>query len=304
MSRIRDWLNQFGQQLNLFDWADEPSHVQKSDVVTPAQPQSPTPPRVNHGDQVESNLTIPAHTVMLQRQMVPYRLERSRRKTVGMMVDALGLRVRASPRVPVAEIERILQSKSAWILKHLDKAAEQQRQPALSFVPNLDVADGAIMTLIGRTVQIRWGRVQQLPDWHATQPELWVKSPRIRTNMSEESASISRQNALANALGECLLAYLHQLAQQYGQTFDLRYRDIVLSNAKTLWGTCRRDGLIRMNWRLVFLDAALVDYVLAHELAHTRQMNHSAAFWQQVEQMCPDYRSLRRQLKQFDLRMA
>ena len=78
----------------------------------------------------------------------------------------------------------------------------------------------------------------------------------------------------------------------------------MLSNAKTLWGTCRRDGLIRMNWRLVFLDEALVDYVLAHELAHTVQMNHSTAFWAQVARMCPDYKNLRRQLKQFDLRGA
>ena len=59
-----------------------------------------------------------------------------------------------------------------------------------------------------------------------------------------------------------------------------------------------------MNWRLVFLDEALVDYVLAHELAHTVQMNHSAAFWAQVARMCPDYKNLRRQLKQFDLRGA
>lgn len=299
MRRFRDWLHQFGQQLNLFDWVDEPVSSKNTDAIDPKPSLQPALPFFESVEGLES-----PYAVTLQEQIVPYRLERTRRKTVGMMVDAQGLRVRASPRVSIVEIERILQSKATWILRHLDKAAQQRRQPIVSFVPNLDVADGTQMVLLARAVRIRWGSVQQLPDWQSVEPELWVKLPRIRSNLSDEAVSMSRQNALANALGECLLEYLHQRAQQYAQTFDLRYRDIVLSNAKTLWGTCRRDGLIRMNWRLVFLDVALVDYVLAHELAHTRHMNHSAAFWLQVERMCPDYRSLRRQLKQFDLRMA
>lgn len=291
MRRFRNWLNQLGQQLNLFDTADEPAQAQTTQhPVSRAVP--PLPPTAKH------------YSVVLQQQIVPYRLERAPRKSVGMMVDAQGLRVRASPRVSVAEIERILQTKAAWILRHLDKAAEKQRQPALSFVPNLDVADGAALKLLGRTVRIRWGEAVRLPDTEGVELALWVKKPRVRANTSAEAAAISRQNALAHALGEYLLADLQQRAQQYAQTFGLRYREIALSNAKTLWGTCRRDGLIRMNWRLVFLDEALVDYVLAHELAHTVHMNHSAAFWAQVERMCPNYRALRRQLKQFDLRMA
>ena len=297
MRHFRDWLHLFGQQLNLFDWVDGPVSSKNTDAIDPKPSLQPALPFFESVETLES-----PYAVTLQEQIVPYRLERTRRKTVGMMVDAQGLRVRASQRVPIAEIERILQSKSTWILRHLDKAAEQKT--TVSFVPNLDVADGTQMALLGRVVRIRWGSVQQLPDWQSVEPELWVKLPRTRSNMSDEAVSMSRQNALANALGECLLDYLHRRAQQYAQTFDLSYRDIVLSNAKTLWGTCRRDGLVRMNWRLVFLDVALVDYVLAHELAHTRHMNHSAAFWLQVEQMCPDYRILSRQLKQFDLRMA
>jgi len=59
-----------------------------------------------------------------------------------------------------------------------------------------------------------------------------------------------------------------------------------------------------MNWRLVFLEPELVDYVLAHELAHTVQMNHSPKFWQQVAVLCPDYLRLRKRMKHYDLRNA
>ncbi len=307
MRRIRDWLAQFKNHLqpDLFGWEDDsvapvshnPHHNGASAPTPKASPNS-----TSHS---KKTATESVRTAVLGEQVVPYRLERARRKTVGMMVDAQGLRVRASPYVSVSEIERILHSKSNWILRHLSPSPHADTPSRhRSFMPDLSVADGETLRLLGRTVQIRWGTVQQLPDAALSEQIVWVKRPRTRAGAREADIRASYQNALANALGDYLLAYLHQRAQWYAQHHGLRYRDIVLSNAKTLWGTCRRDGLIRMNWRLVFLDEALVDYVLAHELAHTVQMNHSAVFWTQVARMCPDYKNLRRQLKQFDLRGA
>lgn len=302
MRRIRDWLAQFKNHLqpDLFGWEDG--------SITPALRDDSVPAPVAKSP-THSNKTMTqsqsVRTVVLGEQIVPYRLERSRRKTVGMMVDAQGLRVRASPYVSVSEIERILHSKSNWILRHLSPSPHAETPSRRQrFMPDLAVADGETLTLLGRTVQIRWGVAQQLPEWSLDEQIVWVKRPRTRAGAPEADIRASYENALANALGDYLLAYLHRRAQWYAQQHGLRYREIVLSNAKTLWGTCRRDGLIRMNWRLVFLDEALVDYVLAHELAHTVQMNHSAAFWAQVARMCPDYKNLRRQLKQFDLRGA
>ena len=251
-----------------------------SDDLNTPKSATPTPPR----------------SIVLHNQLIHYRIERARRKTVGMMVDAQGLRVRAAPRVSVVEIERILHSKSNWILKSLHKARVRAQAPAQkSFVPELNFTDGESVSLLGQMVVIRWGNATYAPDWQATPQELWAKRPRH--DKPELIAS-----ALEAALDAYLLKYLHGRAEQLAQLHGLSYRDIVLSNARTTWGTCRRDGLIRMNWRLVFLDAQLVDYVLAHELAHTVQMNHSPKFWQQVSVLCPDYLRLRKQMKQYDLR--
>ena len=62
-----------------------------------------------------------------------------------------------------------------------------------------------------------------------------------------------------------------------------------LSSARTLWGTCTHDGLIRLNWRLIHLPTDLIDYVVAHEIAHLTELNHSPAFWRTVHRILPEY---------------
>ena len=70
-----------------------------------------------------------------------------------------------------------------------------------------------------------------------------------------------------------------------------------LSNAKTQWGSCDVRGIVHLNWRLIQLPISLVDYVIAHELSHLIEMNHSLAFWRTVESICPNYLAIRNELK-------
>jgi predicted metal-dependent hydrolase len=74
-------------------------------------------------------------------------------------------------------------------------------------------------------------------------------------------------------------------------------RMLKLSAAKTQWGSCTTRGTVRLNEQLIRLPLRLVDYVVVHELAHLREMNHSAAFWEVVKGTCPNYAKLRRELK-------
>jgi len=71
----------------------------------------------------------------------------------------------------------------------------------------------------------------------------------------------------------------------------------VLSSAGTRWGSAGADGTIRLNWRLVHFAPAVIDYVVAHELAHLREMNHSAAFWDVVRSVVPGYEQARASLR-------
>ena len=71
-----------------------------------------------------------------------------------------------------------------------------------------------------------------------------------------------------------------------------------LSSARTRWGSCSHHGGIVLNWRLVFMPLPVIDYVVCHELAHLKEMNHSPRFWSVVEQLCPDWRARRLELRQ------
>lgn len=90
-----------------------------------------------------------------------------------------------------------------------------------------------------------------------------------------------------------LLPRLRELAGMY----DFEYKSSSIKSLTGRWGSCDSTRHIALSLFLVQLPIELIDYVIIHELAHTRCMNHSAAFWQQVARHCPDYKDLRRQMK-------
>ena len=84
----------------------------------------------------------------------------------------------------------------------------------------------------------------------------------------------------------------------YAEKLSVHYHSFTLSSATTQWGSCTAEGKIRLNWRLIHFALPLIDYVIAHELAHLREMNHSPRFWQTVESIFPEFREARKALKQ------
>src|SRR5690606_9679964 len=70
-----------------------------------------------------------------------------------------------------------------------------------------------------------------------------------------------------------------------------------LSSAATRWGSCSSDGNIMLNWRLIHFPPEAIDYVIAHEVAHLRELNHSPRFWQEVGKLMPDFEKARNVLK-------
>jgi predicted metal-dependent hydrolase len=83
----------------------------------------------------------------------------------------------------------------------------------------------------------------------------------------------------------------------FAQWHGLKVQRVSVRNQKSRWGSCSRRGTISLNWRLIQAPAFVADYIVLHELMHLRQMNHSPKFWQEVENVCPDYREAERWLK-------
>ncbi len=86
---------------------------------------------------------------------------------------------------------------------------------------------------------------------------------------------------------------VHQLAGQH----QLAVRRVMVRNQRSRWGSCSHRGTISLNWRLVQAPVFVRDYIILHELAHLREMNHSRRFWREVEALCPEFRAAERWLK-------
>ena len=83
----------------------------------------------------------------------------------------------------------------------------------------------------------------------------------------------------------------------YAEKLGVQYRSYALSSATTQWGSCTSDARIRLNWRLMHFALPLIDYVIAHELAHLREMNHSPRFWATVQSIFPEFESAKKALR-------
>ena len=89
--------------------------------------------------------------------------------------------------------------------------------------------------------------------------------------------------------------------RHYCEAMGVTVGYVTVKNQKTRWGSCSAKGNVNFNYQLAFLPDELLDYVVIHELAHRRHMNHSRAFWAEVEKYCPDYLERREQLKEYSL---
>lgn len=90
-----------------------------------------------------------------------------------------------------------------------------------------------------------------------------------------------------------ILARLAELNQHYGFT----YQRVAIRTARSRWGSCSRKGNLNFNYVIASLPPPLMDYVIVHELCHLAVFNHSSAFWARVAEVCPDYLSLRAELR-------
>ena len=116
-----------------------------------------------------------------------------------------------------------------------------------------------------------------------------ARGGRRRTTCARPWSSISGQLAAQELPARVFeLAALHRLP----------VRRVTVRNQRSRWGSCSRRGTISLNWRLVQAPLFVRDYLVLHELAHLREMNHSRRFWSEVARLCPDFREAERWLKQ------
>lgn len=225
-----------------------------------------------------------ARQIRLGSELVSYQLRRSRRRSIGFLINAEGLHVTAPSHASITHIEQALQEKQRWILTKLQEVLAHVAPPKVVW------ADGVQFPFLGQnlTLQIR----ADAPRNALFDAAAGTLTVRPLADASKHGDQIRRW---MQARAEGLFA---QRLELYAQQLGVTYSSFGLSSARTRWGSCSSQGKIRLNWRLMHFDLRLIDYVIAHELAHLREMNHSPRFWREVGSIFPDYANARAELKQ------
>ncbi len=236
-------------------------------------------------------VTAPAGTlryIQLGSEIVCYRFRRARRRSIGIVIDDDGLRVAAPGHTPIAEVEAFIREKARWVLQKLTEWRAAPKPQVVSW------SDGATIAFLGVPV-----RLELLPGQRGI--SLANGCLGIGLEPRGEPAAL-RKRGIA-WIKEHARALMGERLKLYAASLGVPTPALALSSARTQWGLCREDGRVRLNWRLIHLPLHLIDYVVAHELAHLREMNHSARFWAVVGGLYPDYREARSELRRCNHRL-
>jgi len=221
--------------------------------------------------------------IALNGEPVEYRFTRTRRRSIGLEIGLDGLTVRSPLRVPVHEVDALLVERADWVLSALERWHARRRE-----VLPREWVDGAPILYRGDLLALDLNPARE----RSIAPDLFHL--RIRHPAPGDAVAIAR--FVGGWLREETMRTLAPQAAVLATRLGLAPPPLKITNARSEWGSCTRAGVVRLNWRLVHLPAALAVYVVAHEVAHLAEMNHSPRFWAKVEALYPGHRDARRAL--------
>lgn len=287
-------------QLGLFDWPDAKlplDHPATPAAPIAAMPQTPErtaepPPRRPGPHSAPNNPTAPGFPAAAVRHYddgahsFDWTLHRMSRRTLALRVDERGVNVLAPRTASAQSIAQFLQQHAAWVLRKL-----RQRELRLQTMQaaRIDWVDGGQVPYLGRHLTLRLRGAARL-QWDESTAELRLPLP-------PDCDAQQLRDSVAAWMQRQALALFTARVTYFAARLNVRVGMVKLSAATTRWGSAKSDGSIRLHWRLLHFSPELVDYVVAHEVAHLREMNHSPRFWAHVGSLYPEYQQARTQLR-------
>jgi predicted metal-dependent hydrolase len=212
-------------------------------------------------------------------ELPEYTLIKSRRRTIALSIAPDGsLIVKAPTFSPKIVINAFVRKNLEWI---------EKQQMAIAAHPPLSIkkyVDGEKFYYLGKLLTLRIG------DYPAIEPtETELHFPKfLQFRIKKELTAWYKQQA------EDLIT---QQVTWMGERMGASYGDIKFSDTKSKWGHCTHENNLQFNWRLIMAPILVLNYVVVHELAHTREKNHSRSFWTVVGKYNPSYRQQIKWLK-------
>lgn len=206
---------------------------------------------------------------------------RARRLTL-RVEPGRGLIVTVPKRFPKKNVPVFIEENRAWIEAALAEVQKQTPAPYREWPPRK-----LRLQALSHSLPIVYRSELANSSWSSIQPDaggLIVES--------DPSDKVMVATEIARSLMECAKSFLPERLAEHARTQGLSYKKVQIRGQRTVWGSYSSSGTLSLNYKLLFLKPELVDYVLLHELAHTRCMNHSRIFWQHLESMLAGARAL------------
>ncbi|TAL68955.1 MAG: M48 family peptidase [Bacteroidetes bacterium] len=209
------------------------------------------------------------------------RLIRTNRQTMVIVIENdASVTVRAPKRVPKKEILDFVKSKKNWIVEKQREAALKVRQArAKKFV------EGEMFMYLGK----------QYPLIITEETNYALKFSKGNFILHTKCQPTAYQ-IFINWYKKIAYKYLSQRIEYYSGISGIKYKNIKINSAQSRWGSCGLKGTINFTWRLLLASPNIIDYVVVHELAHMKELNHSPKFWSIVKSIYPDFLSARKWL--------
>ena len=207
--------------------------------------------------------------------MIPIvKIIRTKRKTIALIVERdASLVVHAPMRADEASIHEFVMEKEKWIRAK----QEQARIFYPPFIPK-EYVDGEGFLYLGTIYQLQLG--------HHKRPPLTLNGTFRLAQASLPKAPLIFERWYRKQAYQVL----SERVQFYAEKYDIAYKQVKITSARTRWGSCSHEGTLSFAWRLVMAPLPIIDYVVVHELAHVQVKNHSKRFWNKLNILMPDYK--------------
>jgi len=224
--------------------------------------------------------------IILNGQAVPYIIKRSSiAKHARLEVSSeTGLTVVIPKSYKLESIPGLLIEKGLWVLNKLAKYS--QSRPSIA---KKELKSGDTIPYLGQDIEVVTQQIQGNADTVKLDRNKLVVG--IRTN--NHRLHLTLESWYRIQAGK----FIREKVDEVSANLGVRYNRITIRGQKTRWGSCSRKGNLSFNWKLMMAPEPVIDYVIIHELAHLKEMNHTKNFWQLVAQHCPGWRQHKKWLK-------
>ncbi len=213
-----------------------------------------------------------------------------RRVNITLKVNATGVSLHMPPQLPMDIVHTLIEEKSNWIKQQLAK------QPTPT--PARQWQQGETLSLLGQPYLLQLEQKSDAPKVILSDNTITLSGRLHRIGQK------SRRKALIDWYKQQAEHYLNKRTEELSQITGLSPKSITIKTYKARWGSCNIKGDIQYNWQIMQAPAAIIDYLIIHELCHLLHHNHGKEFWQLVARYCPEYRREQAWLKQYGYQLT